>query len=281
MSDDKLRVLVIGAHPDDPEWYAGGVIAKYARQGHSVRLVTLTNGDAGHSTLHGEELARRRRAEAAAAGACLGVEVVVLDNHDTMLFPTLEVRADVIRQMREFRPDLVMTHRPWDYHADHRYTAQAVQDAIIPACYVPSVVPELLPLQPMPRVVFMWDEFTRPYPFIADVVVGIDDAVDKKIEALGCHTSQVYDGAAAAPGSTLPADPEGRRAWLRQQEEPWLRVEADLYRERLVELYGEERGRQIRYAEAFELCEYGKSGSEITPMLSDAERRRLFPFYGP
>ena len=151
-----------------------------------------------------------------------------------------------------------------------------MQDAIIPACYVPSVAPELPPLQPVPRVVFMWDEFTRPYPFIADVVVDIDDAVDKKIEALGCHTSQVYDGAGAA----LPADAEGRRAWLLQQNEPWLRVEADLYRERLVELYGEERGRQVRYAEAFELCEYGKTGSEITPRLSEAERRRLFPFYG-
>mgnify|MGYP000691305057 CR=1 FL=1 len=280
MRENRLRVLIIGAHPDDPEWYAGGVAYKFVQQGHRVRMVSLTNGDAGHISMYGPPLAARRREEAAAAGRSLGVEYVVLDNHDAGLLPTLEVREQVIRIMREFRPDLIMTHRPWDYHADHRYTAQAVVDAIIPASHARRVAPDLPLLQPVPRVVYMWDEFTRPYPFIPDVVVGIDDAVEKKVEALDCHTSQMVEALPHHLRAEVPADPAARRSWLRQELEPTLRQAANLYRERLIALYGEVRGRAIEYAEAFEVCEYGKSALETATLLSDDERRRLFPFFG-
>jgi LmbE family N-acetylglucosaminyl deacetylase len=281
MANDMLRILIIGAHPDDPEWYAGGVAYMYAQQGHRVKMVSLTNGDAGHPTIYGAPLAKRRREEAAAAGAVLGVEgYVVLDNHDAALLPTLEVREQVVRIMREFKPDLVMTHRPWDYHADHRYTAQVVQDATIPAGHARSVLPDLPLLQPMPRMVFMWDEFTRPYAFIPDVVVGIDDAIEKKVDALHCHTSQMYEGMAYFAHAELLEDPAGRRAWLWQHIDPNLRAITDLYRDRLVALYGEEKGKQIKYAEAFEVCEYGKPALQLATLLSDAQRARLFPFFG-
>jgi LmbE family N-acetylglucosaminyl deacetylase len=279
MTTDSLRILIIGAHPDDPEWYAGGVISMYARQGHKVKLVSLTNGDAGHPTLYGPPLAERRRAEAAAAGAVLGAEYLVLDNHDAGLLPTLEVREQVVRIMRDFRPDLVMTHRLWDYHADHRYTAQVVQDALVPAGHARRVAPDLPLLHPMPRVVFLWDEFTRPYPFAPDIVVAIDEAIEKKIDALHCHTSQMYEGIAHYAHAELPEDEAGRRAWLWRHVDRNLRYAADLYRDRLIEFYGEERGRQIRYAEAFEVCEYSKSALDPSTLLPDAERQRLFPFY--
>ncbi len=278
---DSLKILIIGAHPDDPEWYAGGVVSMYVRQGHRVRMVSLTNGDAGHHTLYGPPLAERRRAEAAAAGAVLGAEYVVLDNHDAGLLPTLEVREQVVRIMREFRPDLIMTHRPWDYHADHRYTGQVVQDATVPAGFARRVAPDLPLLQPVPRVVFLWDEFTRPYPFVPDIVVAIDEAIEKKIEALHCHTSQMYEGIARYAHAELPEDAAGRRVWLWQKLDRNLRYAADLYRDRLIELYGEEKGRQVRYAEAFEICEYGKPALDPSTLLPDAERRRLFPFYAP
>jgi len=280
MATDALRILIIGAHPDDPEWYAGGVATMYVQQGHRVKMVSLTNGDAGHYEMYGPPLAKRRRQEAAAAGASLGVEYEVLDNHDAGLLPTLEVREQVVRIMREFKPDLMLTHRPWDYHADHRYTAQVVQDATIPASFARSVAPELPLLQPCPRMAYMWDEFTRPYAFIPDVVVGIDEAVEKKIEALHCHTSQMYEGMAHYQGAELPEDPAARRAWLWKHLDPNLLAIAELYRGRLVELYGEEKGRQIRYAEAFEVCEYGKPALQLATLLSDAERKRLFPFFG-
>src|SRR5258707_9121503 len=120
MSAEALRLLIIGAHPDDADYAAGGLAALYRRTGHVVRMVSLTNGDAGHHERAGPDLARRRRAEAAAAGAVIGAAYDVLDNHDGQLLPTLANRLHLIRLVREFQPDLVLTHRPNDYHPDHR-----------------------------------------------------------------------------------------------------------------------------------------------------------------
>src|SRR6266849_6641769 len=85
-----LRLLIIGAHPDDADYHAGGTAALYRAAGHVVKMVSLTNGDAGHQTLRGPELARRRKAEAAAAGAVIGASYDVFDNHDGQLLPSLE-----------------------------------------------------------------------------------------------------------------------------------------------------------------------------------------------
>ncbi|HXK61328.1 MAG TPA: PIG-L family deacetylase, partial [Acidobacteriota bacterium] len=125
---NQLRILVFGAHPDDPE-KAGGTMAKYIQQGHKVRLVSVTNGDAGHFEMGGGVLAQRRYKEAQCAGAVIGAEYIVLDNHDGELMPTLENRNKIIRIIREFQPDLVFTPRPDDYHPDHRNTALLVRDA--------------------------------------------------------------------------------------------------------------------------------------------------------
>src|SRR5918912_2718380 len=139
--DSPLRLLIIGAHPDDADFHASGPAALYRAAGHVVKMVSLTNGDAGHHILRGPELARRRRAEAAAAGAVIGAAYDVLDSHDGELLPTLDNRRQVIRLIRSFRPDLVLTHRPNDYHPDHRYTSQLVQDAAY-LVTVPAVVPD-------------------------------------------------------------------------------------------------------------------------------------------
>ncbi len=273
MATDTLRIMIIGAHPDDPDWYAGGTVALYTQQGHHVRMVALTNGDAGHQEIGGAPLARRRRAEAIAAGERLGAEYLVLDNHDGALLPTLEVRYQVIRVIREFRPDLVMTHRPYDYHPDHRYTGQVVQDAITQTT-LSSTVAYVPPLPTRPVVVYLWDQFQKPYPFIPDVAVDVDDVMDKKLDALSCHVSQMFESLgnppASHPGAT--GDLVERRLWLQDHLDPEFTNIANLYRNRLVELYGEERGRQVKYAEAFEACEYGSP-------LSEANVRRLFPFF--
>src|SRR5580700_3081582 len=120
MSNDPLRLLIIGAHPDDADYAAGGLAALYRAAGHVVHMVSLTNGDAGHHLQAGPELARRRRREAASAGDVIGATYEVNDNHDGELLPTLDNRCQVIRLMRNLRPDLVLTHRPNDYHPDHR-----------------------------------------------------------------------------------------------------------------------------------------------------------------
>ena len=271
-----LRILIIGAHPDDPDFSAGGVAALYARLGHVVKMVSLTNGDAGHHAMGGAPLAWRRRAEAAASGVTLGAEYVTLDIHDGALLPTLENRSLVIAVIREFQPDLVMVHRPNDYHPDHRYASQLVQDAAYMVT-VPNVVSHVPHLRAMHGIVHTWDHFQKPYPFQADIVVNIDEVVEQKVDALACHVSQMvewlpYNGGylddVPAGG---PLDAEVRRPWLRARLEPRLRRVAELYRDKLVRLYGKE-GRSIRYAEAFEICEYGAP-------LDDTTLRRLFPFF--
>src|SRR5579871_4926868 len=115
MPDSPLRLLIIGAHPDDADYSGGGIAALYAAAGHVVRMISMTNGAAGHHERHGLDLVRRRRMEAAAAGAIIGATYDVLDSPDGALLPTLENRAQVIRLIRSFKPDLVLTHRLNDY----------------------------------------------------------------------------------------------------------------------------------------------------------------------
>lgn len=270
---DTLRILVFGAHPDDPDFSVGGTAALYARLGHTVKMVSLTNGDAGHHEEGGAPLAWRRRKEAATAGAALGVAYITLDIHDGALLPTLENRNTVIALIREFRPDLITVHRPNDYHPDHRYASQLVQDASYMVT-VPNVVSHVAHLREMPVIVHSWDHFQKPYPFQPDVVVAIDETVEQKVNALHSHTSQVYEWLPYNGRylEEVPVDLSKRRAWLRQRLEPRLSRQADLYREQLIAWYGEEQGRAVRYAESFEACEYG------TP-LTEQNRQRLFPFF--
>ena len=128
-ADAPLRVIVFGAHPDDCDLDAGGTAALWAAKGHQVKFVSVTNGDAGHQSEGGGALARRRRAEAQEAGRRFGIaEYEVLDNHDGELEPTLAVRQQVIRRIRQWNADVVIAPRPNDYHPDHRYTGVLVQD---------------------------------------------------------------------------------------------------------------------------------------------------------
>jgi len=265
---ESLRLLVFGAHPDDAEYLTGGLTALYSQLGHKVLWVSLTNGDAGHIDTAGAHLARRRRQEAANAAAAVGAESLVLDHHDGTLMPTLELRHEVIRIMREFKPDLVMAHRPNDYHPDHRYTGVVVQDAIN-MVIVGNLVPFAPALRYIPVMMYLWDHFQKPYPFIPDVVVDVDAVQEKKLDALHCHTSQMYE---FIFGKTEDIPPAERREWLRSQVEPDLAPIANLYRQQLIELYGKERGEKVRYAEAFEVCEYGGP-------LTEEKRQRFFPFY--
>src|SRR3954447_10886906 len=100
MAEGRIRVLVIGAHPDDADIKAGGTAAKWCALGHTVKLASLTDGRAGHHRMHGPELARRRRTEAAAAGAVIGAAYEVLDCPDGELDDRLEYRHRVIRLIR-------------------------------------------------------------------------------------------------------------------------------------------------------------------------------------
>jgi LmbE family N-acetylglucosaminyl deacetylase len=255
---DVLRLLIIGAHPDDADYSAGGIAALYRAAGHVVKMVSMTNGAAGHHVTPGPELVRRRRTEAANAGQVIGATYEVFDNPDGGLLPTLEVRAVVIHLIRAFKPDLVLTHRPNDYHPDHRYTSQLVQDAAYMVT-VPAVVPETPHLTRDPVIAYLPDDFQKPYPFSPTVAVDVGPVLDKIVDMLHCHQSQFYEWLAYNQGyhDRLPADEKGRKEFLASMTRKRLHDRAGRYRKLLVDLYGAERGNKVEYAEAFEGCEYG------------------------
>src|SRR6516165_10933501 len=212
MPDRPLRLLIIGAHPDDADYHAGGTAALYRAGGHAVKMVSLTNGDAGHQSMHGPPLAQRRRAEAAAAGAVIGASYETWDNPDGELLPSLEVRRRVIGLIRSYRPDLVLTHRPNDYHPDHRYTSTVVQDAAFMVT-VPAVCPETPHLTRDPVILYFSDDFKKPSAFSPDVVVDIGDEMATLIDMLHCHPSQFYEWLPFNTGTLaqVPGDAAARR----------------------------------------------------------------------
>lgn len=275
--DGKLRIIVFGAHPDDAEYKAGGSAVKWARQGHHVKLVSVTNGDIGHWKEAGGPLAQRRTTEAAACAQKLGVTSQVLDIHDGELLPTLENRRLLTRVIREWKADIVIAHRPWDYHPDHRYVGILVQDAAFMVT-VPFFCPDVPPLAKNPVFLYSSDGFQKPYPFKPDIAVALDDALDQKLDGLHELTSQVYEGGASGSAQYVekdvpPASDEtARRAWLKRRWGARQANEADKYRDLLIEFYGPERGKSVKYAETFEICEYGTRPDK-------AMLRKLFPFF--
>jgi LmbE family N-acetylglucosaminyl deacetylase len=267
--DGKIRVIAFGAHPDDCDEQAGGVAAKYAALGHAVKFVSVTNGDAGHQSQGGGALAKRRRAEAQESARRLGIaEYVTLDNHDGELLPTLQVREQIIRLIRQWNADIVLAPRPNDYHPDHRYTGVLLQDAAY-MVMVPNVAPDTPPLRKNPVFLYFEDHFQRPAPFRPDIAVDISDVWQKKIDGLDAHVSQFYEWLPWIDGSLdqVPHDPAARRKWL---AETWGSKPTQAVRDALVKWYGPDRAAAVTHVEAFEVCEYGRQPDQ-------AELRRLFP----
>ena len=265
---EKIRVIAFGAHPDDCDIRASGTAALFAAAGHAVKFVSVTNGDVGHQTLHGTALAQRRLGEARESARRLGIEYEVLNNHDGELLPTLEVRQQVIRQIRQWNADIVLAPRPNDYHPDHRYTGVLVQDAAY-MVVVPHLVPEVPALRKNPVFLYYEDGFQRPNPFRPDIAIAIDTVADKKIDALDSHVSQFYEWLPWVAGTLedVPKDPVARKAWLKRSR---LREPSAATRASLVKWYGAEKGNAAKFYEAFEICEYGAQPNE-------ARIRQLFP----
>ncbi len=182
--DGKLRIIAFGAHPDDCEIKAGGVGMKWAKQGHHVKFVSVTNGDIGHWRSAGGPLSQRRLKEVQKAAEMFGVTTQVLDIHDGELMPTLENRRIITRLIREWNADIVLAPRPNDYHPDHRYTGVLVQDAAYMVT-VPFFCPDVPYLRKNPVFIYYSDRFQRPNPLRPDVVVDIDEVAETKLDALG------------------------------------------------------------------------------------------------
>ncbi len=269
LSADEIRVIAIGAHPDDCDIKAGGVAAKYAAAGHKVKFVSVTNGDAGHQSEGGGSLAARRRSEARESGRRLGIEYEVLDNHDGELAPSLDVRLQIIRRIRQWNADIVIAPRPNDYHPDHRYTGILVQDASYMVT-VPNIASDTPAIAKNPLFLYFSDRFTRPQPFRPDIVVSIDDTIETKYLALDAHASQIYEWLPWHAGvlDQVPKTPKERLAWLKSTRRF---VIPDAWREAARGRYGEAAD-AIQHAEAFEITEYGQQPSE-------EQIRSLVPFF--
>jgi LmbE family N-acetylglucosaminyl deacetylase len=272
VNDHAQRILVIGAHPDDADIKAGGTSARWCALGHTVQLVSLTNGQAGHQTMYGPQLAQRRRVEAQAAAAVIGATYLVMDQPDGELDDCRENRGAVIRLIRTFRPDLIITHRSTDYHPDHRFTGLLVQDASY-LVTVPAICPDAPHLERSPVILYFSDAFKKPCRFEPHVIVDIDDQFERLVDMLHRHVSQFYEWLPFNAGylDQVPTGEAERRRWLGERIGRRLRPLADRYREQVVAMYGPERGGKMRYVEAFEVSEYGSP-------LDDSARGRLFPF---
>ena len=272
--DGKLRIIAFGGHPDDCEIRTGGAGALWAEAGHHVKFVSATNGDIGHFRMAGGPLAKRRNREVQQAAKILGVTTQVLDIHDGELMPTLENRRTFTRQIRRWKADIVLSHRPNDYHPDHRYTGVLVQDSAYMVA-VPFICPDAPHLTRNPVFLFYWDRFERPNAFRPDVAVSIDSVIEKKLDALAVMKSQFFEGGAMGytrPPAKTEEQIRRRHREVRERFKARFAANAKKYRDKLIELYGEKAGRNVRYAEAFEVCEYGRRPSR-------EELLKLFPFF--
>jgi N-acetylglucosamine malate deacetylase 1 len=259
------RLLILGAHPDDAEFHAGGFAAQFRRRGGIVKMISVTDGAAGHQSIPGAELRRIRRDEAAASAAVIGAESAVWTFPDGSLLSSLEVREAIIAELRRFAPDLVLTHRTCDYHPDHRAVGQAVQDASYMVT-VPKIVPNVPALRRDPVVAYMPDMFTRPAPMRADAIVDVAGDMETIVAMLACHASQFFDWLPYNLGVTdqVPDEAVGRIAWLHDWYASVIRQRAERYRDQLLD-----RAVGTEFIEMFEISEYARP-------LDAALRQRLF-----
>jgi LmbE family N-acetylglucosaminyl deacetylase len=218
--------------------------------------------------MQGRQLAERRYKETQEVARRLGVTYDVLDNHDGMLMPTLEVRLQVIRKIREWNADVVIAPRPNDYHPDHRYTGVLVQDAAYMVA-VPNIAYDVPALRKNPIFLYGFDNFQRPNPFRPDIAIDISSVFEKKMSALDAHESQFYEWMPwiGHYEKDVPAGKDARFKWLMSRYSGPMRADV---RTSLAKWYGEEKASKATFAEAFEICEYGTQPTE-------ADIRKLFP----
>lgn len=283
-----MKILMIGAHQDDNEFRCGGLAHKYVKKGFEVRFLSMCNGCGGHHILSPEETTAVRAKESAKVAEFLGIRYDIWDIDDCNLVPELETRKKLIRYIREFNPDLIITHRPNDYMPDHRACGQLVQDASY-LLLVPHECPDIPAMRKMPVIMYNEDKFSNPV-FKGDIVLDMDDEIDTKLTIANFNVSQVYQWLPYSDciEDEVPETEEERFEWLKGMEitddttdEEIMKAKrgysvrfaktAVRFRKELIKRYGEERGNKVRYAEAYEICEYG---GELTEEL----KKELFYF---
>lgn len=261
-----FKMMFIGAHPDDADFQSGALAHKICKGGGQAVMVSCCNGDKGHQWMSSPELAARRYGETQAAARTLGIDkYIVLDYPDCKIEPTMELRERLTRLIRKEAPNLIITHRTGDYHADHRAVALAVRDSAY-LFGVPLFCPETPVPETLPFIMYGGDGFSEPAPFRADMMVSDDDVLDVLLKAWACHESQMFEWLPPEhgfdPARDIPpaSDIEGRIRFVREKMMPGRpTANAKRHRKELDAAWG---GKGPRYAEVYELCEYARKPSK-------------------
>lgn len=260
---EPLRAMMIGAHPDDVDICTCGITKRLVSKGCIVRFVSMTTGNAGHQTMLGEELIKTRAAEAQKSAAYLGATYEILPFDDGRLTPSLEARETLMRTIRNFKPDVIFTNRACDYHPDHRATGQLVQDCSY-LMGVPAICPDTPVLRKTPTILYWADGFTDPKPFRSDFARPADDDRETLFHVECCHASQFLDWLPWADDHVDLAGKthEERVEYLRSTFN-WDRgdVDEDVLA-CLTRQYGAEFAKTVRFAESWQVSEYGAPVSE-------------------
>lgn len=260
--EQPIRVIVIAAHPDEADMYAGGTAALFAEAGHKVKFLSLTNGDCGHYEQRGEQLAERRKQEAQEAAKCLGIEEYeVLDTPDGTIEPTLPFRNEVIRQIRRWKADIVITFHPeGGISPDNRYTGKIVSDAV-PFTTVSNYLPDTPGLKKSPLVLLMPD-MTMIDQYRADIVIDVGRTIGKKLLACDAHATQFYETPAWHNGTLdrLPVEWEEKKKHLLEGWSETFHVSPKMM-PALERWYGAKRAAEVRYAEPFEIARCSRPAS--------------------
>jgi LmbE family N-acetylglucosaminyl deacetylase len=252
----KQKLLFVAAHPDDAEFCAGGLISAWSKAGHSVKILCLTNGNAGHHEIGLVDLAKMRGQEAQLSANIVGAELEIWDQADGELTASIALRKKLIGCIRAFAPDLIVTHRVADYHPDHRAAGQLVQDSAY-LLQVPSIAADFPAMHRMPAILLAFDRFQDPRPHRLDWVVDTKDHIDTVLNMLACHQTQVFEWLPKIMDMTVNAD--NKVGWLRKfyLAKPEAVAKAAKLAQTCDPSSETADNADLAFAEAFEVSEYG------------------------
>ncbi len=257
----KRTYMFVGGHPDDADNKFGGTAILLKKLGCDIVFVAVTDGSAGHPTMDRQALAVRRRGEAELVAEYLGITYVVMDTPDGELVPDLPTRSKLIRLIREHKPDVLISHKPTDYHPDHRAAGQLVQDCSF-LLTVPLVCPDVPAMSDAPYVFHIHG--SRRNEFQPDVLVDIGSVVDQKMHSLALHESQIFEWLPFI-GHFSDETPKPTDDYLDWMKRHWGDPG---HVSRFAKLH---RNPAAAHLEVLERCEYG---STVTPDIA----QELFPF---
>jgi len=257
-----INFLMISGHPDDYTLFGGGTGQKILKDGGNVKFISMTMGEQGNPFRSGGELARLRRDCCEKVKHQYGADIEVWNFHDGETWYSLETRNRILESIRAFKADIVVCPHPFCTHPDLRNTGNLVQDAAYFST-IRNILPNIEALSKKPVVLYPWWHEIREKvsPYQIDVVVNTEDIIDELCDITALHGSTIYEWAAfkyQMLDKFEDMSEEERLRWHRQTViEPLHEKRAGLGRNKLIERYGQEKGSSIRYAELFELSEYG------------------------